>query len=73
MSTLPGGPADKAGLKHEALWGVIGMISVLAGEAAAIRIEEPGTDGAEFFSQSISIPSHPYTSSSVVSIMDLSP
>jgi hypothetical protein len=25
MSTLPGEPADKAGLKHEALWGVFGM------------------------------------------------
>jgi hypothetical protein len=49
MSTLPGGPADKAGLKHEALWGVVGMVSVLAGEAEAIRIEEPGTDGAEFY------------------------
>jgi hypothetical protein len=49
MSTLPGGPADKAGLKHEALWGVFGMINVLAGEADTIRIEEPGTDGADFY------------------------
>jgi hypothetical protein len=49
MSTLPGGPADKAGLKHEALWGVFGMINVLTGQADAIRIEEPGTDGAEFY------------------------
>jgi hypothetical protein len=48
MSTLPGGPADKAGLSHE-LWGVVGMVKVLSGEAEAIRIEEPGTDGAEFY------------------------
>lgn len=49
MSTLPGGPADKAGNIHEALWGVVGMVSVLGGQADAIRIEEPGTDGAEFY------------------------
>lgn len=49
MSTLPGGPADKAGLRHEALWGVAGMVDVLTGQADAIRIEEPGTDAAEFY------------------------
>lgn len=49
MSTLPGGPADKAGNNHEALWGVVGMVSVLGGQANAIRIEEPGTHGAEFY------------------------
>jgi hypothetical protein len=49
MSTLPGGPADKAGLNHEALWGVVGMMKVLSGEVDAIRIEEQGTDGAEFY------------------------
>ncbi len=49
MSTLPGGPADKAGNIHETLWGVVGMVSVLGGQANAIRIEEPGTDGAEFY------------------------
>lgn len=49
MSTLPGGPADKAGLNHEALWGVLGMAQILTGEADCIRIEEPGTDGAEFY------------------------
>lgn len=49
MSTLPGGPADKAGNNHEALWGVVGMVSVLGGQADAIRIEKPGTDGAEFY------------------------
>lgn len=49
MSTLPGGPADKAGNIHEALWGVVGMVSVLGGQADAIRIEEPGSHGAEFY------------------------
>jgi hypothetical protein len=49
MSTLSGGPADKAGNFHEALWGVVGMVSVLGEQADAIRIEEPGTDGAEFY------------------------
>lgn len=48
MSTLPGGPADKAGLIHEALWGVYAMLKVLCGEADSICIEEPGVDGAEF-------------------------
>jgi len=48
-STLRGGPADKAGIIHEALWGVYGIVQVLAGEANCIRIEEPGTDGAEFY------------------------
>jgi hypothetical protein len=51
MSTLPGGPADKAGLVHETLWGVYAMLKVLCGEADAICIEEPGVDGAEFFLQ----------------------
>jgi hypothetical protein len=51
MSTLPGGPADKAGLVHEALWGVHGMLEVLRGSADAIRIEEPRVDGAEFHLQ----------------------
>jgi hypothetical protein len=51
MSTLPGGPADKAGLVHEALWGVHAMLQVLHGRADAICIEEPGVDGAEFFLQ----------------------
>jgi hypothetical protein len=51
MSSLPGGPADKAGLIHEALWGVYGMLEVLRGGANAIRIEEPRVDGAEFYLQ----------------------
>lgn len=54
MSTLPGGPADKAGNLHEALWGVFGMVTVVSGQAEAIRIEEPGTDGAEFFLEKLS-------------------
>lgn len=48
MSTLPGGPADKAGIIHETLWGVYAMLKVLSGEADSICIEEPGVDGAEF-------------------------
>lgn len=45
---MPGGAADKAGLYHEALWGVRAFLMVLNGEASAIRIETPGDDGAEF-------------------------
>lgn len=48
LSTHPGGAASKAGLGHEALWGVWAMLSVLDGEASSIRIETPGDDGAEF-------------------------
>ena len=51
MSTLPGGAADKAGLIHEALWGVSAMLDVLRGQSSAICIEEPGVDGAEFYLQ----------------------
>ena len=51
LSTHPGGAADKAGLVHEALWGVRGVVFVLNGEASAIRIETPGDDGAEFYLQ----------------------
>jgi len=49
MSSLPGGAADKGGLNHEAYWGISGMLDVLRREFAAICIEEPGVDGAEFF------------------------
>ena len=49
MSSLPGGPADKAGLSHETLWGVYGMLEVICGRAEKIRIEPPGVDGAEFY------------------------
>jgi hypothetical protein len=48
LSTHSGGAADKAGLFHEALWGVDAFLAVLSGEASAIRIETPGDDGAEF-------------------------
>lgn len=58
MSTLPGGPADKFGNIHEALWGVVGMSTVLGGQADAIRIEEPGTDGAEFYLERAGIKEH---------------
>lgn len=58
MSTLPGGPADKFGNIHEALWGVVGMSKVLGGQADAIRIEEPGTDGAEFYLERDGIKEH---------------
>jgi hypothetical protein len=51
MSTLPGSAADKAGLVHEALWGVYAMLKVLCGDADSICIEEPGMDGAEFHLQ----------------------
>src|ERR1035437_10157158 len=51
MSTLPGGPADKAGVIHESLWGVHAMLMVLHGQADSIRIEEPRKDGAEFYLQ----------------------
>jgi hypothetical protein len=49
FSTHPGGAADKAGLFHEALWGVHAFLAVLNGEASAIRIETPGDDGVEFY------------------------
>lgn len=58
MSTLPGGPADKAGNNHETLWGVVGMASVIGGQADAIRIEEPGTDGAEFYLEKAEVHEH---------------
>ncbi len=58
MSTLPGGPADKFGNIYEALWGVVGMSKVLGGQADAIRIEEPGTDGAEFYLERDGIKEH---------------
>jgi hypothetical protein len=51
LSTQRGGAADKAGLFHEALWGVRAMTFVLNGEASHICIEEPGVDGAEFYLQ----------------------
>lgn len=58
LSTHSGGAADKAGLFHESLWGVRCMVDVLNGEAAAIRIETPGDDGAEFYLQRGSVREH---------------
>lgn len=49
MSSLPGGPAEKAGATYEALWGVRAMLEILHGNAERIRIEEPRVDGAEFW------------------------
>lgn len=49
MSSLPGGPAEKAGMTYEALWGVSAMLEILHGNADRIRIEEPRIDGAEFW------------------------
>ena len=58
LSTHPGGAADKAGLVHEALWGVRGLLAVLNGEATSIRVETPGDDGAEFYLQRGDIREH---------------
>ena len=51
MSSLPGGPADKASTVYEGLWGVYAMVQVLAGHATALRIEPPRVDDAEFYLQ----------------------
>ena len=58
LSTHSGGAADKAGLVHEALWGVRGLLFVLDGEATSIRIETPGDDGAEFYLQRAAVREH---------------
>ena len=58
LSTHSGGAADKAGLVHESLWGVRGLLFVLDGEAASIRIETPGDDGAEFYLQREEVREH---------------
>ena len=58
LSTHSGGAADKAGLVHEALWGVRGLLFVLDGEATSIRIETPGDDGAEFYLQRGAVREH---------------
>jgi len=58
LSTHSGGAADKAGFIHESLWGVRCMVDVLNGEAASIRIETPGDDGAEFYLQRGSVREH---------------
>ena len=48
-SGFTGGAADKAGLAHEALWGVYAMVRVLDGKASDIRVEPPRMDGADFY------------------------
>ena len=49
MSNLSGGPAEKAGMTYEALWGVHAMLELFHGTAERIRVEEPRVDGAEFW------------------------
>ena len=46
--TLPGGAADKLGNRHEKWWTLSVFVRMFQGYAEAIRIEEPGTDKAEF-------------------------
>ena len=46
--TLPGGPAAKFGDRYEAWWTLSQFLRMLGGETEAIRIEDPGTDKAEF-------------------------
>jgi hypothetical protein len=48
MSYLSGGPGGKEGITHEALWGVLGFLRLICGQADQMRIEVPGEDGAEF-------------------------
>ncbi len=48
ISSLSGGPADKAGGIYEALWGIEALMRVYAKEAQSIRIEITGVDKAEF-------------------------
>ena len=45
---LPGGPANKLGNRYEQWWTVLQLMRVIRGEAAAIEIEQPGLDFAEF-------------------------
>ena len=46
--TLPGGAADKLGNRYEKWWTLSVFVRLFQGDAEAIRIEEPGTDKAEF-------------------------
>src|SRR5438552_3196051 len=45
---LPGGPSDKLGNRYELWWTVSEFVRLLHGDAESIRIEDPGTDKAEF-------------------------
>jgi hypothetical protein len=49
MSSLSGGPAEKAGETYEALWGVHAMLELFHQSAERIRVEEPRMDGEEFW------------------------
>ena len=52
MSSLPGGPAEKAGNRYELSWTVSELLRMLRGDGAqSIRIEQPGLDKAEFVVQ----------------------
>jgi len=54
MSSLPGGSADKLGNRYELLWTVSEFLRMLRGEGAvSIRIEDPGTEKAEFVVQGV--------------------
>lgn len=48
MTSLPGGPADKAGNRYETLWGAGALLEIIEGKARDIRIEVPGEDSSEF-------------------------
>lgn len=45
---LPGGPANKLGNRYEKWWTVSQLVRMLAGDADAIRIEDPNSAKAEF-------------------------
>jgi hypothetical protein len=49
MSSLSGGPAEKAGASYETLWGVHAMLDLSHETAERLRVEEPRVDGAEFW------------------------
>ena len=48
MTALAGGAADKLGNRYEFWWTVSELIRMLYGKAESIRIEDPGTEKAEF-------------------------
>lgn len=48
---LPGGSSDKLGNRYELWWTVAQLERMLHGEISSIRIEDPGSDKAEFVVQ----------------------
>jgi hypothetical protein len=58
MSSLPGGPAGKAGMTYEVLWGVHAMLELFHESAQRIRVEEPRVDGAEFWIERSAVREH---------------